>query len=95
MRQDQGTPLASSGARKIEQGAGMPSEHVIYMVLGGIAAFVILKLVLFGLRKLALVLVVVAGMVLGSMYWSSKHDDDAQQAPLFEPFHRSGSPGKQ
>jgi len=53
----------------------MTSEHIIYVVLGGIAAFIVVKLVLFGLRKLALVLVVVAGMVLGSMYWASKHDD--------------------
>jgi hypothetical protein len=58
----------------------MQAEHGTYIVLGGIAAFILVKLVLFGLRKLALVLVVVAGMVLGSMYWSSQHED-AQPQP--------------
>jgi hypothetical protein len=69
----------------------MQAEHGIYIALGGIAAFIVVKLVLFGLRKLALVLVVVAGMVLGSMYWSRSHDDAQQDAPMLE---RNDHPGK-
>jgi hypothetical protein len=69
----------------------MQAEHWIYIALGGIAAFIVVKLVLFGLRKLALVLVVVAGMVLGSMYWSRSHDAAQQDAPTLERDDRHGT----